>query len=177
MQRTHFDHMTCPIAQSLERVGEWWSILIVRDAFRGLTKFDEFQHSLELSPTMLSRRLNTLVQNGILFKQPYQARPVRHEYLLTERGLALFPVLISLLNWGNRFLDEGAVSIVPVHRQSGKAVAPLMVDKQTGEPLTYHNVDIVATGCRAGQGGKAQRDAAADFSILPISTKPLQDGQ
>ncbi|WP_213989292.1 helix-turn-helix domain-containing protein [Sodalis sp. dw_96] len=164
MQRTHFDHMACPIAQSLERVGEWWSILIVRDAFRGLTKFDEFQHSLGVSPTMLTRRLNTLVRNDIMFKRPYQARPVRHEYLLTERGLALFPVLISLLNWGNRFLDGEQANVVPVHRHSGKAVSPLVVDRQTGEPLTYHNVNIITTGRCAGTGNNPQRDALREIS-------------
>ncbi|TCL03092.1 winged helix-turn-helix transcriptional regulator [Sodalis ligni] len=164
MQRTHFDHMACPIAQSLERIGEWWSMLIVRDAFRGLTRFDEFQHSLGISPTMLTRRLNTLVRNDIMFKQPYQTRPVRHEYLLTERGLALFPVLISLLDWGNRLLDDDRIAIVPVHRHSGKAVTPQVIDRQSGERLTYHNVDIITTARCAGTGNKPQRDAHREIS-------------
>ena len=113
---------------------------------------------------MLTRRLNTLVRNDIMFKQPYQARPVRHEYLLTERGLALFPVMISLLNWGNRFMEDDQVNIVPVHRHSGKAVTPQVVDRQTGEPLTYHNVNLITAGRCNGKGSKPQRDALRDIS-------------
>lgn len=142
MQRTHFNHMKCPIAQSLERVGEWWSMLIVRDAFHGLTKFDEFQQNLGLSPTMLVRRLNTLVHHDILYKRRYHDHPARYEYLLTERGQALFPVLLSLLNWGNLFLADSSDNITPIHRSSRRKVLPVLIDQQTGELLTPFNVEI-----------------------------------
>ena len=86
MQRKSFGNMPCPIARSLERVGDWWSILILRDAFQGVTRFDQFQKSLEIAPNILSRRLSSLVEGGLLERRRYRAHPPRHEYLLTERG-------------------------------------------------------------------------------------------
>src|SRR5215218_1648149 len=86
MQRKSFGAMPCPIARSLERVGEWWSILVLRDAFAGLTRFDEFQKSLGIAPAMLTRRLNALVEAGLLQRRPYSEHPPRDEYRLTPRG-------------------------------------------------------------------------------------------
>jgi DNA-binding HxlR family transcriptional regulator len=86
MQRKSFGNMQCPIARSLERVGEWWSILILRDALHGLTRFDQFQKSLDIAPNMLTRRLNALVKAGLLERRRYSERPPRYEYQLTERG-------------------------------------------------------------------------------------------
>ena len=80
MRRKSFGNMQCPIARSLERVGEWWSILILRDAFYGLTRFDEFQKSLGIAPNMLTRRLNALVEAGLLERRRYSERPPRDEY-------------------------------------------------------------------------------------------------
>src|SRR5436305_12743074 len=101
MRRKSFGHMQCPIARSLERVGEWWSILILRDAFHGLTRFDQFRQSLGIAPNMLARRLNALVENGLLERRPYGGRPPRNEYVLTETGRDFRPVLWTLLAWGN----------------------------------------------------------------------------
>ena len=86
MRRKSFQKMHCPIARSLERVGEWWSILILRDALHGLKRFDEFEQSLGISPTMLTRRLAGLVKAGLLERRRYNERPPRYEYALTERG-------------------------------------------------------------------------------------------
>ena len=86
MQRKSFADMACPIARGLERVGEWWSMLILRDAFAGMTRFDEFQQSLGIAPNMLTRRLAALVESGLLERRRYSERPPRDEYLLTERG-------------------------------------------------------------------------------------------
>ena len=97
MRRKSFGNMQCPIARSLERVGEWWSILILRDAFHGLTRFDQFQKSLGIAPNMLTRRLNGLVESGLLERRQYEERPPRHEYVLTERGRDFLPVIISLM--------------------------------------------------------------------------------
>mgnify|MGYP003385502867 CR=1 FL=1 len=86
MSRTNFSEMSCPIARSLDRVGEWWSILILRDAFHGLTRFDQFQKSLPIAPSMLTRRLADLVEDGLLARRRYSDHPPRDEYVLTERG-------------------------------------------------------------------------------------------
>src|SRR3546814_2453986 len=87
MQRKSFRNMPCPIARSLERVGEWWTMLILRDALHGMTRFDEFQKSLGIAPNMLTRRLDTLVEAGLLERRLYSERPPRHEYVVTEREI------------------------------------------------------------------------------------------
>ena len=128
--------MNCPIARGLDRVGEWWSILILRDALRGLSRFDAFEKSLGIAPNILTRRLNALVENGLLERRPYQERPVRYEYLPTAAGRDFQPVLWALLAWGNRhFAPEGA-SVVVVESASGRSVEPVLVDRDTGQPLT-----------------------------------------
>src|ERR1700741_1346682 len=113
MQRKNFGSMLCPVARTLERVGEWWSILILLDAFYGLTRFDQFQASLGIAPNMLTRRLNALVEAGLLKRHRYSERPPRHEYRLTERGRDFRPVLLAMLDWGNRhFAPEGASVLI-----------------------------------------------------------------
>jgi DNA-binding HxlR family transcriptional regulator len=136
MQRKRFGNMQCPIARSLERVGEWWSILILRDALHGLRRFDEFQKSLGIAPNMLARRLNALVEAGLLERRRYSERPPRHEYLLTARGRDFRSVLLALLAWGNRhFAPEGA-SVLLVDTKTGTAADPVFVDRATGRPIT-----------------------------------------
>jgi DNA-binding HxlR family transcriptional regulator len=136
MQRTSFGNMTCPIARSLERVGEWWSILILRDALRGTTRFDEFQKSLGIAPNMLTRRLNALVDSGLLERRRYIEHPPRYEYVLTARGRDFRSVLIAILAWGNRhFAPEGA-SVQLVDVRTGEPAEPILVDRVTGRPIT-----------------------------------------
>jgi DNA-binding HxlR family transcriptional regulator len=136
MQRTSFGNMTCPIARSLERVGEWWSILILRDALRGTTRFYDFQKSLGIAPNMLTRRLNALVDAGLLERRRYSAHPPRYEYELTARGRDFRSVLIALLAWGNRhFAPEGA-SVQLIDVRTGEAAEPILVDRVTGRPIT-----------------------------------------
>ena len=142
MQRKNLGLMQCPIARSLERVGEWWSILILRDAFLGLSRFDEFAESLGIAPNMLTRRLKGLVESGLLEKRRYQDRPPRFEYVLTERGRDFRPVLWTLLSWGNRhFAPEGAsVQIIDAH--SGEVAEPVLVDRRSGKLLTSPQFQI-----------------------------------
>ena len=135
MQHKSFEGMQCPIARSLERVGEWWSMLILRDAFHGLTRFDQFQQSLQIAPNMLTRRLNALVESGLLERRPYCERPRRYEYVLTERGRDFRPVLWSLLAWGNRhFAPEGA-TVVVADSETGQVADPVLVDRISGRVL------------------------------------------
>jgi DNA-binding HxlR family transcriptional regulator len=136
MRRRSFETLQCPIARSLERVGEWWSILILRDAFLGLTRFEQFQKSLDIAPNMLTRRLTTLVESGMLERSRYSEHPPRDEYLLTERGRDFRPVLWALLAWGNRhFAPEGA-SVVIVDGDTGAIAEPVLVDAVSGRTLT-----------------------------------------
>lgn len=125
----------CPIARSLEHVGEWWSILILRDALQGLTRFDQFEKSLGIAPNMLTRRLNGLVESGLLERRRYQERPARYEYVPTEAGWDFQPVLWALLAWGNRHLAPEGASVVVTEAATGRAVEPVLVDRATGAPL------------------------------------------
>jgi DNA-binding HxlR family transcriptional regulator len=135
MQRKSFRTMPCPIARSLERVGEWWSMLIMRDALHGLTRFDDFQDSLGIAPNMLTRRLNALVAAGLLERRAYNIRPPRYEYVPTARGRDFRPVLIALLAFGNRhFAPEGA-SVTIVDAQTCVEADPIVVDRVSGRPI------------------------------------------
>src|SRR5467141_2803231 len=135
MQHKSFENMPCPIARSLARVGEWWSMLILRDALHGMTRFDQFQKSLGIAPNMLTRRLNGLVEAGLLERRRYSERPPRDEYLVTARGRDFRPVLVALLAWGNKhFAPEGA-SVLLINTKTGDAVDPILIDRATGRPI------------------------------------------
>lgn len=135
MQKKSFEAMECPIARSLERVGEWWSILIIRDALNGATRFEDFRRSLGIAPNMLTRRLNALVEAGLLEKHRYQERPPRDEYLLTERGRDFRAVTVALMAWGNRHFAPEGPAVQMVDRETGLAADPVLIDRVSGEPL------------------------------------------
>src|SRR5919202_3108521 len=128
MRRKSLGGMPCPIARGLERVGEWWSILILRDASYGLTRFDEFRKSLGIAPNMLTRRLNALVEARLLERRRYSEHPPRDEYVLTERGRDFRPVLWALLAWGNKHFAPEGKSVVLVDSATGAEADPVLVD-------------------------------------------------
>jgi DNA-binding HxlR family transcriptional regulator len=128
MQRTSFAEMPCPIARSLERVGEWWSLLILRDAFGGLTRFDEFKRSLGIAPNMLSRRLAALVEAGLLEKRRYSERPPRDAYVLTARGRDFQPVLAELAAFGLRHFGAPGWKPHPRYAALRRGAAPIAGD-------------------------------------------------
>ncbi|MET0738904.1 MAG: helix-turn-helix domain-containing protein, partial [Acidimicrobiales bacterium] len=103
MRRTSFEDMQCSVAQALEVVGEWWSFLIIRDAFLGVNRFGQFQDRLGIARNVLSTRLDALVEHGVLKRVAYQDNPVRHEYKLTEKGRDLWLSLTALREWGDRW--------------------------------------------------------------------------
>jgi DNA-binding HxlR family transcriptional regulator len=128
MQHTSLATMPCPIARGLDRVGEWWSILILRDAFHGKTRFDQFQKSLGIAPNILSRRLRGLVEAGLLEKVRYNDRPPRDEYALTAIGRDFRPVLRAMRTWGNRhFMPDGG-QVVLLDSATGGHAGPVMMD-------------------------------------------------
>src|ERR1700743_228667 len=119
MKRKSFGNLPCPIARGLEHVGEWWSMLIMRDALNGLTRFDEFQRSLGIAPNMLTRRLKALVSAGLLEKRRYSEKPLRYDYIVTERGRDLRPVLWTLAAWGNKHFAPEGPKVVILERETG----------------------------------------------------------
>jgi len=145
MQRKSFSDMQCPIARGLEHVGEWWSILILRDAFRGLSRFDEFSENLGIAPNMLTRRLTSLVEAGMLERQRYNEHPPRDEYVLTERGRDFRPVLFALLAFGNKHFPPDDRSVRIVNAKTGEDVIPVLVDPATGQPVDSLDYHVVST--------------------------------
>lgn len=161
MRHKNLGKMQCPIARSLERVGEWWSILIIRDALHGLTRFDQFQESLGIAPNMLTRRLAALVKAGMLERRRYSDRPPRYEYVLTERGRDFRSVIIAMTAWGNRhFAPEGA-SVVLLNARTGKPADPVFVDRNSKRPLADTEF-LVAPG-PAASDRTAAKLAASDW--------------
>ncbi len=108
--------MDCSVAQCLEVIGEWWSMLIVRDTFLGVTKFDDFQRRLGISRNVLVDRLNSLVDHGVLRRVPYSEHPPRDEYRLTEKGRDLWPVLTAMRQWGDQYAAPDGPPIEVVHQ-------------------------------------------------------------
>ncbi|MFP3544375.1 helix-turn-helix domain-containing protein [Rhizobium sp. SIMBA_035] len=136
MKHKSFDNMQCPIARSLEHVGEWWSMLIVRDALHGYTRFDQFERSLGIPPGMLARRLKSLVESGMLERHRYSAAPPRYEYIPTERCRDFEAVLDSLLAFGNSHFAPEGKSVVIVHSESGVEAEPVLMDVVSGRPMS-----------------------------------------
>jgi DNA-binding HxlR family transcriptional regulator len=144
MKHKSLKHTRCPIARSLERVGEWWSILILRDAFIGASRFDDFQRSLGIAPNMLTRRLKTLVDSGLLEKRLYSDKPARYEYVLTQKGRDFRPVLFTLIAWGNKYFAPEGESVVIVDAVTGERAEPVLVDQRTGRQLQAPDFTVAA---------------------------------
>jgi len=141
MQRTSLADMNCSIARSLEVIGEWWTLLILRDAFLGVRRFDDFQRSLGIARNVLTARLNRLVETGVLTRQRYQQHPDRHEYLLSERGLELFPIVVALIQWGDRWTaGEAGPPLVLLHAPGDHPAQPILSCSECGEPITPESV-------------------------------------
>lgn len=171
MQRKTFRDMQCPIARSLERVGEWWSILILREAGYGTTRFDDFQRRLDIAPNMLTRRLNALVEEGLLARRQYCDRPPRFEYVLTDAGRDFRPVLWALLAWGNRHFAPEGISAQLIDRETGEVVEPVVIDAVTGVRLDPKR-HIPTAGPAANEGMRKRLARAAAFA----TGEPFDEG-
>jgi len=134
--RNDYPGQICSVAKSLEVIGERWSLLIVRDVMNGNRRFGELQSSLGVARNVLSARLQHLVEEGILERRAYQESPPRYEYFLTEKGLDLWPALIALLHWGDRYTErpEGPPRII-VHKECGGEVSDRGICERCGKVL------------------------------------------
>ena len=141
MKRTRLEESTCPVARSLDIIGDWWSLLIVRDALRGLKRFGEFLKSLGIAKNMLASRLKQLVEEGILVLQPASDGSAWQEYVLTEKGRALQTVLVALSQWGNDFLfADNEFGSVLVDAQNRKPLRRLTLVSHDGRALSPEDV-------------------------------------
>jgi DNA-binding HxlR family transcriptional regulator len=165
MLRNDYTGQACNIAASLEVVGERWSLLIVREVFLGVRRFEEMQSDLGIARNILQTRLNRLVDQGVLERRLYQEHPPRHEYLLTEKGVDLWPTIFALMRWGDEHVPRpGGPPVLLEHRGCGGAVDDHRICEACGARLSARDV----TG-QAGPGAgpthplvrRAQRSAAA----------------
>ncbi len=162
MRREDFKHLECPLARSLDIIGEWWSLLIVRDLFYGITTFDLLCQDLGIARNILATRLKKLTDRGIIEKQADAAKPRRQSYCLTRKGKDLFPVIMALVAWGNTWEVPQGPPITFRHLPDGHTVQPLLICGHCGDPL--HAGEI-----RAEKGPGLKRPSALP---LPLRTLP-----
>jgi len=137
-----YDSQVCSVAGSLELIGERWTLLVIRDLFRGIRRFEDLQRSLEVARNILSARLGLLVEGGILERHRYQERPERYEYRLTEKGLDLWPVVVALLKWGDKHLYPGSPPVVIEHKECGGGVSDHSICERCGAKLGPRDVIV-----------------------------------
>ena len=155
MGRTRFDQMNCGIAQALEILGDWWTLLIVRDAFFGIRRFSDFQAELGIAKNILSDRLQRLVDHQILERREAGASGSRFEYHLTDKGEALLPVLTTLREWSDEWVyGEGNEPVVITHRATGRTLPKLRLRDRNGRPLGRRDLRT-----EAGPGANARTRA------------------
>jgi len=135
LKRKSLSSMDCPVALALDQVGEWWSLLILRDALQGSTRFEQFRESLDISPTMLTRRLSDLIEVGLLKKTSGSGGSSRDEYCVTDKSRDLSPVLIMLFAWGRRHVKRKGWGVDLIDLQTGRMVDPIVIDGKTGLPI------------------------------------------
>jgi DNA-binding HxlR family transcriptional regulator len=141
MKRTRFDSDACAIARSLDVIGDWWSLLIIRDALAGVRRFSDFQRKLGAAKNVLTTRLKELVAAGILETAPASDGTAYREYLPTEKAKALLPVLVALAQWGTEHLfTENETCSVPVDAVSQKPLAPIKLQARDGRDLTASEI-------------------------------------
>jgi DNA-binding HxlR family transcriptional regulator len=145
LRRTRFHRWPCPIARATDLVGDWWTPLVLRNVFQGQRRFEELQQSLGAPRAILARRLQRLVDEGLLRKERYSERPPRYEYRLTDKGRAFWDVLAALWRWGEDWLwREDEARVVLVDRESGRRVRPVVVDEDTGERLDVRRLRVAS---------------------------------
>lgn len=136
MQRASFAQMNCSIAQTLEVVGEWWTLLILRDAMWGVTRFEDFQQRLGIARNILSKRLDRLVEEGLMERRTYDQGRQRHDYRLTDKGRDLWPVIVMMRQWGDKWIaGEGNEATLVRHTACGNLTTAVLTCNGCGEEL------------------------------------------
>jgi DNA-binding HxlR family transcriptional regulator len=155
----------CSIARTLEVLGERWTLLVIRDIFNGNRRFDQIRENLGVARNVLSARLQWLVDEDILEKRAYQERPLRYEYFLTEKGLDLWPVMISLLRWGDRYYpEESGPPMLIIHKGCGGEVDDRRICTKCGKHLEVRDAKAVP--------GPPLEDVAATADRQPVGARP-----
>lgn len=154
VSRKRFESMHCGVAQALEQVGDWWTLLIVRDAFFGLRRFSEFQESLGIAKNILSDRLQKLVEHGVLEKTRLPESGQRYAYTLTKKGRDLWLLLTAMRLWSDKWVfGPDDVPLVARERDTGREVAALMAVDREGKPIEPAKLEwVLGPGLRRNRG-------------------------
>ena len=147
MRRTRFNRWPCPIARATDLIGDWWTPLVMREAFSGRRRFEDFRQSLQVPRAVLAKRLERLVSEGLLAKIPYAERPTRCEYRLTDKGRAFWDVLAAMWRWGGDWLWVAGKrpAIMLVDAETGAEIKPVVVDECTGKRLDVRRIRVART--------------------------------
>jgi DNA-binding HxlR family transcriptional regulator len=171
VERKSFADRHCSVAQCLEAVGEWWSMLIVRDGFLGVTRFDELQQRLGISRSILHQRLTHLVEHGVLQRELYSEHPPRYEYRLTAKGRDLWPVLTAMRQWGDNYAAPDGPPLQMVHNSCGETAFAMMTCSGCGERLTARDLRAVPG---PGDLDHLMQVAGNAGGVSPQRVSPLQ---
>lgn len=145
MRKASFADMNCSVAQSLEIIGEWWTLLILRDCFLGVRRFDDFVARLGIARNVLTNRLDTLVEAGVLERRTYDEGRGRHDYVLTDMGRALWPVMTALRQWGDEWiLGAGNEPVLLEHKACDHRTTAVLTCDHCGDALDARAVRAVA---------------------------------
>jgi DNA-binding HxlR family transcriptional regulator len=167
---TNSGEIKCSIARALGEAGERWSLLIIREAIMGSSRFDEFHERLGVARNILNTRLATLVEHGVMTRTPSPDNARVYHYRLTAKGLELFPVIVALMQWGDRWIHaEAGPPIVLIEVNSGKPVRRLEVTGYSQKPLTRHDIKITAG---PGATPRMRQRLANELTIEPVAKKP-----
>lgn len=142
MSRSDLASRTCTLARAIALVGDAWTLMILRELFLGKHRFDDFLRQSGMSSHLLAQRLKKLETEGVVQRRAYSERPPRYEYGLTEMGLELWPVVVAMKQWGDRWLSDGEPSVELVHKGCGKVSRPRMTCSECGEVMTAHDADV-----------------------------------
>lgn len=145
MRWSELENEPCPVARAMSIIGDRWTVLMLRDAFRGVTRFEEFHARLKCSRTVVAERLAHLVERGVLVREAYQQNPPRYDYRLTDMGRALGPVLMTMAHWGETWAKTShPYRVERIHRACGHAFQPVVHCSECDEPVRPGEVEHVA---------------------------------
>ena len=147
MKWSELSETDCSVARSVAVIGDRWTLMILRDLFLGVRRFEDFERRLGISRSIIAERLKRLTDEGVLRREAYQDRPVRHEYRLTEKGLALHPVIMAIVHWGDvHYAGAEGPPLIHRHKACGCDFAPVTTCSECGEPVTARDVEVRARG-------------------------------
>jgi DNA-binding HxlR family transcriptional regulator len=146
MKWTELPDQTCSVARSVAVIGDRWTLMILRDLFLGVRRFEAFEQRLGISRSIIAERLKKLTDEGVLRREAYQQNPARHEYRLTDKGLALHPVIMAIVHWGDvHYAGTDGPPLIHRHKACGCDFAPVQTCSECGEPVAARDVEVRAS--------------------------------